>query len=209
MLIPLSHLVKKYDCKITGIVHIGAHECEELGCYLNEGVSFDKIYWFEAIDDLVEKCRRQIPNVKIYHTALSDKDGVECEFIVTNNFMSSSLLELKEHLIEHPSVHEIRRDKVVTSTFATFVNRNNIDLTGVNFINLDIQGMELPVIKGMGKLLEQIEYIYTEVNVKELYANGTLLCDLNSYLAEHGFARVDTSLTQHGWGDAFYIKVRK
>ena len=33
MLIFLDDLVKKYNIKITGIIHIGAHECEELPIY--------------------------------------------------------------------------------------------------------------------------------------------------------------------------------
>ena len=33
MLIPLHDLVKKYNIKFKGILHVGAHECEELKDY--------------------------------------------------------------------------------------------------------------------------------------------------------------------------------
>ena len=34
MLIPLSGLFEHFKLNITGILHIGAHECEELNDYL-------------------------------------------------------------------------------------------------------------------------------------------------------------------------------
>jgi hypothetical protein len=33
MLISLNELIKKYNIKLTGILHVGAHECEELPIY--------------------------------------------------------------------------------------------------------------------------------------------------------------------------------
>ena len=33
MLIPLHDLVKKYNIQFKGILHVGAHECEELKDY--------------------------------------------------------------------------------------------------------------------------------------------------------------------------------
>ena len=33
MLIPLNYLIKKFNLKINGVLHIGAHECEELNDY--------------------------------------------------------------------------------------------------------------------------------------------------------------------------------
>ena len=34
---------------IKGILHIGAHLCEELKYYLDNNISIDKIFWIEAI----------------------------------------------------------------------------------------------------------------------------------------------------------------
>jgi hypothetical protein len=30
--------------------------------------------------------------------------------------------------------------------------------------------------------------------------------DIDNYLAEFGFKRMETAMTKHGWGDAFYMK---
>jgi hypothetical protein len=79
-----------------------------------------------------------------------------------------------------------------------------------NFINLDIQGAELPAIKGLGKLLKLVDYIFVEVNRREVYMNCTIVSDLDSFLSENGFKRVTTRwYFRQGWGDALYIRENK
>lgn len=212
MLISIYRLLGEYSRyfnvkPITGILHIGAHECEEYRDYVNIGIPPSRMIWFEAQSELVDKARKMYPDTTIYSVVLSDTDDEKRDFIITNNYMSSSLLELKDHLIEHPHIHEIRRDTVKTITFSTFVQQDNLNLVGYNFINLDIQGHELPVLKGMREHLNSIDYIYCEVNIKELYQGCALLPELDSYLAEKGFIRMCIELTPHGWGDAFYIRM--
>ena len=48
MLIPLFELKKKYRLNLSGILHIGAHECEELHSYMYCGVPPEKIIWIEG-----------------------------------------------------------------------------------------------------------------------------------------------------------------
>lgn len=206
MLISIHELISKFNLNITGIVHIGAHECEELSDYLAAGVKNENIYWFEAQHSLVKKCQQKFPSIKIFQATLSDTDNNIRNLIITNNGMSSSLLELKEHLVEHPYVFEIRRDKVLTVTFEKFVRDNKISLEHANFLNLDIQGHELAAMKGMGNLLKNFHYIYTEVNVKELYAGCALLPEIRTFLAENGFKMAAINMSPHGWGDAFFIR---
>lgn len=43
MLIPLSYIIKKYNIELNGIIHIGAHECEELIEY--ENILIDTKYY--------------------------------------------------------------------------------------------------------------------------------------------------------------------
>jgi hypothetical protein len=46
MLIDLKELVQKYDLKIKGIIHCGAHEAEESVLYKKIGI--DDVIWIEA-----------------------------------------------------------------------------------------------------------------------------------------------------------------
>lgn len=205
MLIPFDKL--NITKKITGVIHIGAHECEERTEYQQHfNLDDDKILWFEALQHKVEKVKRNIPTIQIFHECISDSDNNTVDFNITNNFQSSSMLSLKTHLQEHPYVFEIFRMKLQTKRLDTFLQEHNINPSEYNFLNLDIQGAELLALKGCGDILKTIDYIYTEVNEKELYENCCLITDLDTYLKEFGFVRVLTEMTTHGWGDAFYVK---
>lgn len=59
MLIPYHDLIKKYDIKVSGILHVGAHECEELKDYLNGGVASNNIYWVEGQEVLVNNMKNK------------------------------------------------------------------------------------------------------------------------------------------------------
>ena len=80
-------------------------------------------------------------------------------------------------------------------------------MRNVNFVNLDIQGVELRALKSMESYLNNIDYIYTEVNIEEVYKDCDQMSDLTEYLARHNFSLVDARIyREYGWGDAFYIK---
>ena len=86
-------------------------------------------------------------------------------------------------------------------------DENNINYNLYNFINLDIQGAEYLALLGASKILPNIKCIITEVNEKELYRNCRLINDLDKLLTSYNFKRIKTFMTQHGWGDAIYIRL--
>ena len=66
------------------------------------------------------------------------------------------------------------------------------------------------MLKGFENL-DEIIYIKTEVNRKELYKNCALVKDLDKYLKRYNFLRVKTVWWDKTvpWGDAFYIKTHQ
>jgi hypothetical protein len=75
-----------------------------------------------------------------------------------------------------------------------------------NFLNIDVQGTELNVLKSLGDQLGKLDYIYLEVNDLEVYKKCALLPEIDSYLSTVEFIRIKTHMTKGHWGDAFYIK---
>jgi FkbM family methyltransferase len=206
MLIPLSQLY--FPKPVRGILHIGAHECEERDAYRRVlGINDTKTVWIDALPHIVEKTRLVYPNARIINACVGDEDGKEVSFMVTNNGQSSSMLDFGTHSSEHPHVIEVARLPMVTKTVNTIFKENNLDITSYNFMNLDIQGAELLALKGATDLLPYVDYIYAEVNEKELYQGGALLPDLDAFLRSHGFVRGNTVMLHHGWGDAFYTRM--
>lgn len=207
MLIPVKQLVDKYGIKISGVLHLGAHQAEEAPDYRDVGVS--NVIWIEGNPELMPVLNEELkkyPGQRAYNVLVSDKEGDEVEFKVANNFQSSSILDLGTHKEHHPgiSVHHIL--KLKTHRLDNYFDRNGISLIGCNFLNIDLQGAELLALRGLGKKLESIDFIYTEINVGEVYVGCATLYQLDKFLSDRGFQRVDLRLTKWQWGDAFYIR---
>lgn len=98
-------------------------------------------------------------------------------------------------------------ENITTTRLDTLIEANNIPIENLNFLNLDIQGVELRALKSMEKYLQHIQYIYTEVNTEYVYKDCNLVGEIDTYLQPHGFKRVCTKMCGNfGWGDAFYVK---
>ena len=189
-----------------GILHIGAHMCEERVLYNSINIRDKDTLWIEAIGEIVAYVKKINENINIVQAVITDKDDEELSFMITNNKESSSIFNFGTHAIEHPHVFEIERRRLKSITLNTLFERNNIPHDRFDFINIDIQGAELKALKGAVHILPHIKAIYAEVNEKMLYEGAGLLPELDEYLATFNFKRVITNMTQHGWGDALYIK---
>jgi FkbM family methyltransferase len=201
MLISLHELVKKYNISFQGILHVGAHECEELNDY-ERYISRDKILWVEALPHKVEMCKSRYPNINIENAIVSDVIE-NVVFNVSNNGQSSSILEFGLHSQYHPHVHYISTFEGTTTLLKNILPKYNIQY---NFLNFDIQGAELKALKGMGEYLQKVDYLYTEVNNDYVYKDCALIDELDNYLNQFDLVRVETNWTSYKWGDAFYIR---
>uniref|UniRef100_A0A6C0IGU9 Methyltransferase FkbM domain-containing protein n=1 Tax=viral metagenome TaxID=1070528 RepID=A0A6C0IGU9_9ZZZZ len=202
MLISLHELVKKYNINFKGILHVGAHECEEIKDY-SVYILHNKILWIEALEDKVQLCKSRYPNTFIENAVVSDKVEI-VKFNRSNNGQSSSILELGLHKHFHPHVWYTNSYEVETKMLKDIINKYNIEY---NFLNLDIQGAELKALKGMEEYLPKVDYIYTEVNSDYVYENCCIVTELDNYLEKFGLFRVETKWCEnYRWGDAFYIR---
>ena len=202
MLISLHELFKKYNINFKGILHVGAHECEEINDYCAY-IAPNKILWIEALEDKVKLCKSRYPNTFIENAVVSDKVEI-VKFNRSNNGQSSSILELGLHKQFHPHVWYTNSYEVETKMLKDIITKYNIEY---NFLNLDIQGAELKALKGMEEYLPNVDYIYTEVNSDYVYENCCIITELDSYLEKFGLFRVETKWCEnYRWGDAFYIR---
>ncbi len=201
MLIPLYLLVQKYNIHFRGVLHVGAHECEEINDY-ERYIGRDKILWVEALPGKVEFSKNKFPNLLIENAVVSDKIE-NVKFNISNNGQSSSILEFGLHSKYHPQVHYISSFECETKLLKDIIPKYNINF---NFLNFDIQGAELKALKGMEEFLPMVDYLYTEVNSDEVYKECAIITELDDYLNQFGLVRVETKWTDCKWGDAFYIR---
>jgi FkbM family methyltransferase len=204
MLIKFGDIVNRYG-RPNGIIHIGAHLMEERTAYINNGV--DKIIWVEANPAIYEKIKwADSEKERVFNYAISDSDGLIYDLYVTNNGESSSILEMDKHKDYHPHIWVNGKVSVNSKRMDTLIKENELNPTDYNFLNLDIQGVELLAMKGFGDLISNFKYIYTEVNSGYLYSGCCLIEEIDEYLRKYGFKRTLTEMTPFEWGDALYIR---
>jgi FkbM family methyltransferase len=204
MLIDGKVILDSIGKPMRGVLHIGAHMCEERAMYNHTWkVPDNKIVWIEAIPELVEINKQNGNNC---YCAALDEVSKNASFYITNNGQSSSLLELGTHKTYYPDIVVNRILSVETETLATFFQRNQLSPSDYNVWNLDIQGSELSVLKGGQEYLKHVDAIYTEVNQEQVYKGCCTLEELDTFLHGYGFVRVVTKMMPEKWGDALYVR---
>lgn len=201
MLISVTSLRRVWGVNPDGVLHVGAHEGEELDSYTKNG--WLPITWVEAQPTKIEFLLEKLPKESnfIIQAAVWDKSGEKLMLKITNNTESTSLLDLDTHSTRHPEVFVESTHEVTTSTL------DNLRLpTKVNYLSLDIQGSELKALQGFEFGISDIDWIYTEVNKEALYKGCAIVDDLDTFLEKRGFKREITVWTKFGWGDALYIR---
>jgi len=207
VLIPIRSLKDKYHIQFDGVLHVGAHLGEEGPAYADVGVK--NVWWIEGDSDTSAKLKSiavGFGNENVVITdVVSDLAGQVLTFNIASNGQSSSILEFGLHSHYHPEITYNNKKIVVSNTIDSICAEFNVK---ADFLNLDLQGAELLALQGAKEYLAQCNYVYTEVNDREVYRNCALIGEVDSYLADFGFERVETEMTHAHWGDAFYIRRR-
>jgi FkbM family methyltransferase len=210
MLIPFSEVLETYNIKTKGVIHVGANFGQEAKDYYDNGV--EDVVWIEANPKSMETLYShlsQFPKqnpLLVLNKCVSEKDGDEVTFNISNNEgQSSSFLDLEYHKIAHQEVFYTESITLTTTTLNTLFK--DFELTDYKFLNADIQGAELLMLKGATEILPKLDCLYLEVNEKELYKGCGLIGDIDDFVSKYGFKRARTEWCGNfGWGDAVYIK---
>jgi len=202
MLLSFTGLRKKYNMDVKGIIHIGGHYGEEIDEYVRNGIQ--EIVIFEPLSDsfdiLCENIQELNANIIAHQVALGPEETTATMYVSDNEKQSSSLLKPKVHITHHPHVKFPETEDVEVKVLDDF------DYTKYNFINMDVQGYELEVLKGATETLKHVDYVYCEVNRDEVYEGNAYVEELDEFLSAYGMERVETSWEGQIWGDALYIK---
>lgn len=233
MLIPFEYLFNKYKITSTEVCHVGSNDGAEAEQYLALGIK--RIVWVEAHEPTFQKLVAHIGSIRhgpnepkrfdhcqkgrvTFHNGaihvcinacVSDTDGQPVTFHVANNSsQSSSILELGTHTTAHPSVTFVEDVPMRTQRLDTLL-AEFVPFQPGAFLNIDLQGAELLALRGLGDLLNQFDALYLEINERELYKTCALVGEVDAWLAERGFSRVQTKMEKAGWGDALYLRNKK
>ena len=187
---------------IKGIIYVGAHYGEELFEYVKNGIQDIVVFepLSECFDVLAQKVMNLNANIDGHQVALGSVPGTATMYLSDNEKQSSSILKPKVHLTHHPNVKFDGTEEVEVDLL------DNFDTKEYNFLNMDVQGYELEVLKGAIETLKHVDYVYCEVNRDEVYEGNAYVEEIDEFLSAYGMERVETSWEGQIWGDALYIR---
>ena len=189
---------------IKGIIHIGAHRGQEISDYIDGGIQ--DIILFEPLSTNFEILEQNLAdmnaNISGHQVALGNEEKKVTMYLSNNEQMSSSILRPKKHIQNHPTVLFEGTEEVDMMRLDSYSDETE----KFNFINMDVQGYELEVLKGGSETLKHVDYVYCEVNRDEVYENNAYIEELDEYLGNYNMGRVETVWSGGIWGDALYIK---
>lgn len=166
------------------------------------------IHAFEPVPDLFKtltKSTQKYPNVRRYQVALSDENGSADLFLSGGTSDgSSSLLPPKDHLAIHPTVVFEKSVRVQTVTLDTWAEVNAIPR--IDFMWLDMQGMEYRVLKQSRAIFPTVQLLYTEIHLKENYQGTRLYPEYRKWLIESGMTPIVENAYWNDYGNSLFVR---
>jgi FkbM family methyltransferase len=153
-----------------------------------------KVYGFEPIPYLFERSKSMVDgftNVEVFQKALSDKTGKTSMYVANIDggiCESSSLLAPKVHLTYHPQIKFEENIEVDAINLDEFVEQKGLER--IDLMWLDLQGYEPLVLQSSLKALRMTKYLYTEINILEVYENVVKWPEFYNFLVENGFQKI-------------------
>lgn len=193
---------ERHNLQISGVIHVGAHFGEEHDTYLDMGIK--DIVYFEPVNKTFKILEERIKGVPLYNYALGSEETTTTMYVEDEDkFGCSSILEPSDNYIGHAKFSEKQEVKVK--------KLDSFGFSKLNFLNIDVQGYELEVLKGSIETLKSVNYIMCEVhrNIEQKnldYINSPVIEDIINFLSPYGFKLVDVDWSGISWGDAFFIK---
>ncbi|NDV95253.1 FkbM family methyltransferase [Dysgonomonas sp. 521] len=146
------------------------------------------IFSFEPIPTIYNKLVANFEGdnkFKAFNYGLGDEEG-NTDFHLNDFSDSSSFLEMNRiHKENFPFTENENIIKVQVKRLDNILNVNSIEKPYL--LKLDVQGFEEKVIAGGSSIVENAEYIITEVSFVELYQNQPLFDKIYTILKNKGF----------------------
>ena len=207
-----SHIDKKYILSLLPLnpvildcgSHIGIDSLEFVN--LNSNCQIHAIEPVSEVYSKLEKYCKGIGQIITYNIALSDNNKEDIIYISSGSSDgSSSLLVPKVHLINHPEVIFNKTETIQCFTLDTWAKNNNINK--IDLLWLDMQGMELKMLKASNIILESVTAIHTEVSITETYEGVEKYEEVKKFLLKKGFI-VKIEAIPKGWdmGNVLFVK---
>lgn len=172
-----------------------------------------KVLSFEPNPHAYEQFRQKTqgqPNIFGFNLALSHFNGAALFNVCYGSTGDNPIFEGASSLLPASPWMEIHyqgpKIQVPCVKLDTWAKENRIEQ--IDFMWLDLEGMELQVLQSSPETLSKVKVIYTETNFMEFRVGTTQYQDLNAFLEKEGFALLAHWYVENfkGQGNAIFIR---
>jgi FkbM family methyltransferase len=129
---------------------------------------------------------------QVYNFAIGSKSGFSNLNISANKGLSSSLLEMANHIEYFPESKTISVENVRVETIDDFIEEKRIKPERL-LLKIDTQGFEVEVLKGAVKILDRVKLVYCETSLEPLYQNEQTYLYILNFLKTHGHDLIEVT----------------
>jgi len=149
------------------------------------------IYVFEPICEnyrAIRKLIKEYPNIKLIEKAAGSSEG-KTTINKANRITSSSILELNADQESSVFAEQLKNE-----------GKENIEITMIDnvipqgntaLLKIDVQGFELEVLRGAGRILKNTKVIVLEMNNHDGYKGAPKYFEIDEYLRKNNFTLYD------------------
>jgi len=204
-----KNYIRRFLPANTVIIDAGAHmggDSIEM-CRLYPGSTVHSFEPVPAIFKLLKHNTRKFNRIHCHTVALSNKNGEQVLHVSSGaSDGSSSFLQPKDHLTDHPDVFFNHDITVQTMTLDDWAASQGI--SQVHLLWLDMQGFELEVLKASTVILPKVKAIHMEVSTRSTYEGVPLYDEVRTWMEAKGF-HVEVEALPKGWDMGNVLFVRK
>ena len=188
------------------IIDVGAHKGETILNFL-KNFKIKNIYSFEAssktykyLDANVNKIRKKYneTNIEIFNTGVGNSNKQK----IFNELQDSNSSTF--NLIDQDSTYFKRKNRILSFFFKKnfYITKNFVsqimlsefikqkDIKKIDILKIDTEGYELEVIKGLGKDIQLIKFIYFEHHYDNMIKKNYKFSEIHDLLLRNGFQRL-------------------
>jgi FkbM family methyltransferase len=187
-------LNKRFTSRINGgriqtIIECGSRDgLDALALYDHYGV--ERIYVFECNPEAILLCRENLkanPFIKLIEKAVYNENKIvdfyptDMDKSVDKNLGASSMLWHRDNKVEFFQ----KKTQVEAIRLDMFMQNEKLDK--IDLLCMDVQGVEIEVLEGLGERLRNVQYIITEVCFEHYYEGDHLFDEVRKYLNDRKF----------------------
>jgi FkbM family methyltransferase len=143
------------------------------------------------------------PNIEFFPYACGDAEGTVDFYIVEGNCGASSMLEP----IHIPGNWPWKKTSVRCVRLDDFLK--SIGVEQVDIVWMDVQGLELKTLQGLGSYINNVKIMHTEASGKPYYVGHTDKSELQEWIEQQGFTVSWIPHAGHPYEEGDFTCIRK